>query len=209
LGLEFLISPAIGIAKDVAATLWRKVRRPDPTALIERRQKLKTDVESHLRWIDNSGRYGEAIVRDIKRVDQYPNIDSKSKGISAWFKTTLLGTYHRGLLVGLSFYSLKRCSEEESWHITSDYKSSDMNAILVGRIPYDRIVVIDWEGDEYYGSPHVYCRFLGWRPSPYEELIFCEEHISDYPRPHNWYTELVSYPKAKTLTKRYEPSYFA
>lgn len=209
MGFEFLISPAIGIAKDVAAILCRKVRRPDLVELIERRQMLKTDVENHIRWIDNSERYGEAIIRDMKRVDQYPNNDSKSKGISAWFKIALLGTYHRGLLVCLSFHSLKRCSEEDSWYITSDFKNKDMNAILVGCIPYNRIVVIDWEGDEYYSSPHVYCRFLGWRPTPHEELTFCEEHISDYPRPQSWYTELVSYPKAKALTKRYEPSYFA
>lgn len=116
MGLEVLISPVIGLAKDGAALVWRKFRKPDP---------------------------------------------------------------------------------------------AEVNALLVGRIPYDRIVTIDWEGDEYYGSPHIYCRFLGWRPSPYEELVLCQEHIRGYPHPHSWYTDIVAYPMARKMTKRYEPSYYA
>lgn len=209
MGLEILLSPAIGIAKDVIAVLWRRLKRPDPIQLIERRQKLKTEVETHLRWIDNSASYGEVIIRDVKRADQYPDVDDKSRGVSAWYKAELLGTYHRGLQIGLDFCSLKRCPDEASWYLTRDYTGRDVKAILVGRIPYDRIAVIDWEGDEYYGSPHIYCLFSGWRPSPCEELMLCEEHISDYPQPHSWYSEIVAYAQARKLTKRYEPSYFA
>lgn len=188
--------------------LWRQVKRPDPVELIQRRQKIKADVEAHLRWIDNSSRYGEAIIRDVRRVDQYPKVDEQSRGISAWYRTAVLGTYHRGIQIGLGFCSLKRVGEN-SWHLTRNYAGRDFNAILVGRIPYDRIVVIDWEGDEYYGSPHLYCHFLGWRPSPCEELVLCEEHIEDYPQPHSWYSEIVLYAEARRLTRRYEPSYFA
>jgi len=209
LGLEVLVSPVFSLAKDGIAFVWRKLRKPEPAQLISKRQTLKSDVEAHLRWIDNSVRYGEIIVRDVRRADEYPKVNTKSKGISSWFKATLLGTYHRGLQVGLSFYSLKQVPEDSGWHITSDYEHADMNAILIGRIPYDRIVVIDWEGDEYYYTPHVYCRFLGWRPSPYEQLVFCQEHISNYPQPHSSYTEIISYRQARRLTKRYEPSYYA
>ena len=44
------------------------------------------------------------IVRDVDRVDDYPDGDTKGKGISAWFKVELLGTYHRGIEVGLSLH---------------------------------------------------------------------------------------------------------
>jgi hypothetical protein len=208
LGPEVLISPAIGIAKDAISMLLRRVRRPDPAEVIQRRQKLKTEVEGRLRWTDNSTRYGEAIIRDVKRVDDYPNVDPRSRGISAWYRAGLLGTYHRGIQIGLDFCSLKHV-DEKSWHLTRDYDGRDLKAILVGRIPYDRIVVIDWDGDEYYGFPHIYCHFLGWRPSPCEELLLCEEHIENYPNPHSWYSEIISYGEARRLTKEYEPSYFA
>ena len=208
MGLEILVSPAIGLAKDLAAFLWRQIRPPDRANLVSARLNLKAEVEANMRWIDRSGRYGEIIVRDVRRADEYPEINKKARGISSWFKTTLVGTYHRGILVGLSFYSLKRCPEGEGWFITSDYGSADMNAILIGRIPYDRVVRFDWTGDEYYGT-HVYCRFQGWHPSPYEELVFCEEHFVDYPNPRSWYTDIISYKAAKKYTRRYEPSYYA
>jgi hypothetical protein len=86
MGPEILISPAIGVAKDAISTLWRRFRKPDQAQLIERRQRLKAEVESHLRWIDNSVRHGQAIIRDVKRADEYPNVDEKSRGISAWYK---------------------------------------------------------------------------------------------------------------------------
>jgi hypothetical protein len=207
--LELLVSPAIGVAKDAISLLWRSFRKPDPVQLIERRQKIKAEVESHLHWLNESARYGEAIIRDIKRADEYPNADTKSKGVSAWYKTTLLGTYHRGIQIGLGFNSLKRTPDGKSWYMTRDRSHRDINAICVGRIPYDRIVVIDWNGDEFYGDAHIYCRYLGWRPAPCEELVFCEEHIEDYPGPHSWYDELVSHAEALKATKRHEPNYFA
>jgi len=206
--LEFLLSPAIGITKDAISLLWRSLRKPDPAVLIERRQKIKADVETHLRWIDDSSRYGEAIIRDVKRADEYPNADEKSKGVSAWYKTSLLGTYHRGIQIGLGIASLKRSPDGTCWHLTRDYAHRDINAIIVGRIPYDRIVVIDWEGDEYYSGAHIYCRYSGWRPSACEDIILCEEHISDYPQPHSWYGEIVSYRDALKITRRHERGYF-
>ena len=166
-------------------------------------------MEARLRSVDDSGRHGEVIIRDVKRADKYPRVDEKSKGVSAWYKTTLLGTYHRGIQIGLGVNSLKRTPDGKSWHMTRDRSGRDLRAILVGRIPYDRIVVIDWEGGEYYGGPHIYCRYAGWRPAPCEELILCEEHIEDYPRPHSWYREVLPYREALKATKRHDPSYFA
>lgn len=188
--------------------LWRRLSRPDPAELIQRRQKLKAEVEAKLQWIDNSTRYGEAIIRDVKRADDYPNADPGSRGISAWYRAGFLGTYNRGVQIGLDVCSLKHVGER-SYHLTRDYAGRDLKTILVGRIPYDRIVAIDWDGDEYYGFPHIYCHFHGWRPSPCEELVLCGEHIETYPRPHSWYSEVIPYAEAKKLTKRYEPDYFA
>ncbi len=208
MGLEILVSPVIGIAKDLVAFVWRQVKRPDPADVVSARLALKAEVEANLRWIDCSCRYGEIIVRDLRRADQYPQINNKTRGISSWFKTTLVGTYHRGILVGLTFHSMKRCPDGKGFYITADHKSADANAILVGKIPYDRIVHFDWIGDEYYGT-HVYCRFRGWRPSPYEELVLCEERFVDYPKPTSYYSDIISYDLAKRFTHRYEPSYYA
>jgi hypothetical protein len=35
----------------------------------------------------------------------------------------------------------------------------DEIVLIVGRIPFDSIVEIDWAGDEHYSDPHFYCWF--------------------------------------------------
>ncbi len=48
---------------------------------------------------------------------------------------------------------------------------------MIGNIPYDNIVEVDLEGDEFYNFPNFYCEFnnLG---QPYEEVW--NEPISYY-----------------------------
>jgi hypothetical protein len=37
----------------------------------------------------------------------------------------------------------------------------------VSSIPYENIEQVDWDGDEYYGYPHIYCWFSN-KKVPYE-----------------------------------------
>jgi hypothetical protein len=40
-------------------------------------------------------------------MDHYPEIDEKAKGISPWFRAGLIGMYHRGVLIGLRWTTLR------------------------------------------------------------------------------------------------------
>ena len=43
------------------------------------------------------------------------------------------------------------------------------------------MVKIDWNGDEYYNIPFIYCNFHGHRNQPYEEIPFYHsDENSDY-----------------------------
>jgi hypothetical protein len=53
----------------------------------------------------------DVIVRDVDRVDNYPDTDDKSKGISSWFRVGLIDTYDKGILLGLRYGGLKGCEE--------------------------------------------------------------------------------------------------
>jgi hypothetical protein len=163
------------IAKDIFGWLVRKLRKPDQIQLIEYRNKIKKMVESNLPELKTEYDYGEVIVRDIKRMDDYPEVDDKLRGISPWFKLGLIGTYHRGIKVGLGYEGFLFDKKNEKWRkVNYDQgEEKEINLLLVGYIPFDRIKNIDWVGDEYYIMPHLYCDFTGPKKQPYEKLIYC------------------------------------
>jgi hypothetical protein len=126
---------------------------------------------------------GEAIIRDLKRLDSYPDVDERNKGISSWFKVELKDLYHRGIEAFISFpRELVMDEKQGKWRFAkSDEEKEKILAYPVGRVPFDCIEEIDWEGDEYYPIPHIYCRFEMQDGQPYEEIVFYSEmHGSDY-----------------------------
>jgi hypothetical protein len=61
-------------------------------------------------------------------------------------------------------------------------------------VPYECIENVDWDGDEYYRYPHIYCSF-DRKKQPYEHLGFYAETI-----PLGglaFYTEVVAYKDVK------------
>ena len=49
-----------------------------------------------------------------------------------------------------------------------------MTAALLGLIRYENIESVQWDGDEYYPYPHIYCHFVEKQRKPYERLAFFE-----------------------------------
>jgi hypothetical protein len=149
----------------------------------------------------------DVIIRDVKRMDSYPDGLSK-KGISPWFRISLLDTYHRGIRVCLRVGKLTRDCESGKWRYT-DYQageSGDLRVFLVGFIPFENIEAVDWDEDEYYYVPHIYCHFIETSGEPYEKLAFCEEKFLD---DHPYYTEVVDYNSVHKFSKRFKLDYFA
>ena len=125
-------------------------------------------------------------------MDNYPDIDDKAKGISPWFRAGLVGTYHKGALIGLRWTTLTADAKGD-WRFT-DYKrgeTGEIKVILIGNVPFENIESVDWRGDEYYAFPHLYCYFDARRKEPYEKLAFCEKReMNDIP----FYTEVSPTP---------------
>ncbi len=186
----------LGVAYNVAKDLVRAIfKKPDPEEIVRARKRWKDEIESNLRWIDDTVGFGELIIRDVRRADSYPKLDDR-KGISPWFRVGMLGTYHRGLQVGLRIEALKSV-EGRGWRYAYDEGDQpDINAHLVGRIPFERIVSIDWRGDEFYGVPHVYCHFKN--NGPYEEVVFCERRRLDHTQ---YFSEIAKYSDVNDLTR--------
>ena len=166
--LSLILSPLLDLCK----WAFRKFQKPDPVLVLKRREEFRKEFQKHLLPQDEYGVHCEAIIRDIKRMDSYPDIDRREKGISPWFKVEVKGLYHRGVEV---FFGTRRLIKKDmygEWHFT-DYRGQETVLVYpVGRIPFDLIEYVNWDGDEYDPSPHIYCRFKAFTGQPYEAIPF-------------------------------------
>jgi len=163
------------------------------------REKLRKECDKELLKIRSQNLRRDSIIRDVDRVDGYPNIDDDETGISPWFKVGILETYTKGVRVGLQVVGLKEC---EAGYRFVDYKTkeeSDLRAYLVGEIPFDSIVTVNWEGDEYYYFPHIYCHF-NIDGEPYEKLMYCEK--VDMGNGIDYYKEISDYNSVRNNSKK-------
>jgi len=140
---------------------------------IKRRIAMKKKTETEY-WAKKPS---EIIVRDVHQDNTYPdsNYYDCGIGISPWFKAEVLRPYYRGLslIVGIEQIQI---NEDRSWRVikageTAPAGAFFINAFVIGNIPYDSIVAIDWDGDEYYNFPHVYCEYT-FAGQPYEEVWY-------------------------------------
>jgi len=208
LALEFgIFSFCYNAAKDLVRFIFKRFQKTPPEQVIVHRQKMKQGFEAHLHWIDDNEKFGEVIIRDIRRMDSYPRLDEKAKGISSWFCVAILALYHKGLQVGLRYEGLKFDKEHNAWRLFNyEKEKEDVNALLIGKIPFDEIVEVDWEGDEYYRIPHIYCKFIQRKKEPYEDLLFVEEKKGTF-RP--FYTDICNYDDVLRLSKKLKTGHFA
>jgi hypothetical protein len=164
------ISSIISLFFDFVKWIVKEFKKPDPALILEHRQKIKNELENKLPRKDENGSRGEAIIRDLKRMDSYPELDSK-KGISPWFRVEIKDLYYRGLEVFIYPMQYIAKDENDEWKFVDySYEHDKLIVYAVGRIPFDLIKSIDWEGDEFYNIPHIYCDFKGMRGTPYETI---------------------------------------
>jgi len=192
--------------KDILKFVQSKQKGLSPEEIVKRRQRWKDEIKEKFQWIDDKVGYGQIIIRDVKRNDLYPEIEDKEKGISSWFRVGYLGTYYRGIEVGWGINELIYEEKYKAWRF-ADYKNKeegDLNAYIVGLIPFEYIANIDWNGDEYYSCPHIYCHFSSKKGEPYEEIIFCEKRWSDK---LVYYHEIAKYEQVAKFTKEFKKNH--
>lgn len=121
-------------------------------------------------------------------MDSYPEVDDGGKGISPWFRAALLDTYHKGVLFGLGFGTLMVAPEGYRFTNHKAGEKGGIRVCMIGKIPYEFIEGVNFEGDEYYNFPHIFCHFQN-KGEPYEEIVFSEE--VDMGHGHTYYREVA------------------
>ena len=132
--------------------LLMRRRRLTPEQIIEKRQRWKKEIEERLLDRKRQKLNSDIIVRDMARLNVYPEIEEKRRGVSAWFKAGLIGTYDRGIQLGLAWQTLVR--DGDMWRVAGlkNEGTAPERLILTGFVLYKSIEAIIWEGDDYYGN---------------------------------------------------------
>ena len=183
---------------------WDRYRRT-PSERLRHSLALKKEVNGKL-WKVLAETNGEAIIRELRRKDSYPEIDENLRSVSQWFKVELKGTYHAGIEV---FTSIQHVLIEQgvARRVADANDPAGQTVYVVGRIPYAAIEGIDWEGDEYYGFTHIYCRFrIGRRLGPYASTVLYEVPARDLGEGRKYYERLEGVrwkPKRRRLLGRW------
>jgi hypothetical protein len=186
----------VSIARSITAAVrvtsdWRRRRRQGPAERLRAALAIKREVAEHFPQVLPPQTNGDAIIRELRRKDTYPELDDSLRGISPWFKVELMGIYFRGVEVVLSVQNVVVIDGVARPAAASDGPDG-RNVFVVGRIPYTAIEAIDWEGDEFYGFTHIYCHYRGWtgRKGPYEALCLHNTQPQSLGGSHRYYERL-------------------
>jgi hypothetical protein len=171
------------IKKELSQTLYNIIKsyvnKPKITGLqfentsvkLRHKEKLRKEITNHLYEINHNNLRRKVIIRDVDRDDLYPEVDETETGISPWFSVEMAQNYHRGVQVFLGVKSLVQ-NDDGSYRFATKSDTDPIKAFHVGEIPYENIDMVNWDGDEYYISPHIYCHFSGENSEPYERFIY-------------------------------------
>ncbi len=165
---------------DLSKSAWRFLRRNKrsltPSEKIAARQRWKNQFEEYIYKNKRKKLRLDAIMRDVRRVDEYPDGKVRAKGISPWFRFGMVDTYERGFMAALRGSELVKDATTGRWrHVNALGGERGKYFVCIGFVPYEMVDNVDWHGDQYYDYPHVFCYFDGWKEQPYERIAYCEE----------------------------------
>jgi hypothetical protein len=159
-GDSMITGSEFSIAARAASIARRVFRRPDPVAVIKRRQAMRDEIEARLR-LPASGAIEIVVIR-VGDEAKYPNVDSRFLGLASppWRKFEVKGFHDRGLEVNESIRHV-RIKKSRARRV---HDGTARKVFVVGRIPYERIAVIDWNrgNDRAYNRVRFYVA-CGWR----------------------------------------------
>jgi hypothetical protein len=188
------------VIKDVYK--WATHKKFPPEQQLAQKRKWKPIFEDWLRTAYLKKYRRDIIIRDVQRIDSYPNAVEKKRGISSWFRLGALDTLHDGVLVAFHWQKLVEVAGE-TYRVAKPDEHDDpttIKVVLAAIIPYYLIEEIEIDGDEYYRFPHVYCHF-SLKKQPYKSIEFYEERQAEgFPKPY--FVQVGEFKKIAKLSRK-------
>lgn len=182
---------------------WRSRRSLSPESVFEARERWRSKFEDEVhRGHRHGGR--DCYIVNAGRLNEYQTsgVDWLSRLLrrpSAWFRAGFSQAHADSFLCGLGVAYVKKVGDR--WQETLDHEYSDARKLFViGYIPYEWIMHVDWNGDEYTNKPVIYCRFWGKKGSPFRSVSYCRTgQIDDHPE---FYVDVASLEEVRRPTRR-------
>ncbi len=132
------------------------------------RDELEERLHSPMKKFNKS----EVLIRSIDDTD-YPMNTLLEKDFTGYFKAEVYSFYHNGLMViiGVRKIKIKQYKDIDE----DEFMIKEIAALEIGYLPFDNIIDYDYEGDEYYMYPHLYCDFVN-RNDPFEKEGYAYEY---------------------------------
>jgi len=124
--------------------------------------------------------------------------DTSEEKTSSQLEATLEQTYHSGIHIGLGTDTLIKSSFGYRLPNQEKNEEGEIEAMLMGEIPFDVIDRVNIEGDKHYPYPQIFCRFP-FNGHPYERLFYAKTITMEDGRP--WYKEVADYEVVKLNSK--------
>lgn len=187
-----LLLGGVGIAANADAfPLQNKGRKLTPEQKIALRDRWRPVFRDYFQKLARDQRRTDVIVHDVARLDTYPDIDEKEKGISPWFRVGFLGSYDTGILLGLRWTNLVQ--DGDAWREDDNEQPGSIKVMVVAEVPFEAIESFNADGDDYYRQPHIFCHF-DFDGSPYKRLYYGEER-QVFPDSAYFYADRAEVPK--------------
>ena len=168
--------------------------------ILQYREKMRNEFEEHLgEWI-RERHHGRLLIRDIARIDNYPQSEPTIGRIAPWFGTEFKGLYDKGVEVFNSVVKVVPVPDSDDWRFCRETDEDAETAYVVVRIPYEKIRKVLWNGDQIYSEPHLFCIFDGMFGTPYSEGLIYQERGTE---PNKYFHELCDLETAKRLTREF------
>lgn len=175
-------------------------RMLSPEQRLALREKWRPVFETYVFTQQKKGGNLDAIMRDVRRLDEYPEVDEKAKGISPWFRFGLVDTYERGFVALLTIVPLTVDEKTGEWRqVGLREETEGENFYRAGFVPYEWVEEVNWEGDHYYNMPIVFTHFVDRKRSPYVKVAYFDT-FELHGIVH--YRERFSYEDIRRATKR-------
>lgn len=137
------------------------------------RKKVKQDFAEWVNYsFENRKRNSKMIIRNFES-QQYPHKNEPDEfNEYSWFCAEIHGLYHNGMeFVLATAFVYAFDNNEWDFKNVANEEAEIINVLKIGQINFSEILDYDLDGDEYYNSAQIFCKFKH-RGTPFENYYY-------------------------------------